>query len=93
LGYLVIQDADGRMKPVSTFASEILRKLSKKDTYKNYTADQIFLSMQESPQLWYNVPIIYLKSKKGDTIRNIIGLKKNQKYAALVDFLDPNFEL
>ena len=89
-GYLVIQDADGRMKPVNTFASEILRKLSKKDTYKNYTADQIFLSMQESPQLWYNVPIIYLKSKKGDTIRNIIGLKNNQKYAALVDFLDPN---
>ena len=89
-GHLVIQDADGRMKPVNTFASEILRKLSKKDTYKNYTADQIFLSMQESPQLWYNVPIIYLKSKKGDTIRNIIGLKNNQKYAALVDFLDPN---
>ena len=26
-GYLVIQDADGRMKPVNTFASEILRKL------------------------------------------------------------------
>jgi len=89
-GYLVIQDADGRMKPVNTFASEILRKLSKKDSYKNFTPDQIFLSMQESPQLWYNVPIIYLKSKKGDTIRNIIGLKKNQKYAALVDFLDPN---
>ena len=32
---------------------------SKKPFYKNYTADQIFLSMQESPQLWYNVPIIY----------------------------------
>ena len=29
-GHLVIQDADGRMKPVNTYASELLRKLSKK---------------------------------------------------------------
>ena len=89
-GYLVIQDADGRMKPVNTYASELLRKLSKKDHYQNYTADQVFLSMQESPQLWYNVPIIYLKLKKADTIRSIIGIPKDQKYAALVDFLDIN---
>ena len=62
-GELVIQDSDGRMKPVNTYASELLRKLSKKDTYNNYEANQVFLSMQESPQLWYNVPIIYLKPK------------------------------
>ena len=90
LGYLVIQDADGRMKPVNTYASELLRKLSKKDKYKNYTANQVFLSMQESPQLWYNVPIIYLKPKKADTIRSLIGIPKSQKYAALIDFLDSN---
>ena len=89
-GSLVIQDADGRMKPVNTYSSELLRKLSKKDHYKDYTADQVFLSMQESPQLWYNIPIIYLKLKKADTIRSIIGIPKDQKYAALVDFLDNN---
>ncbi|MGC6524724.1 MAG: cytochrome c biogenesis protein CcsA [Flavobacteriaceae bacterium] len=89
-GELVIQDSDGRMKPVNTYASELLRKLSKKDTYNNYEPNQVFLSMQESPQLWYNVPIIYLKPKKADTIRSIIGLPKEQKYAALIDFLDKN---
>ena len=89
-GSLVIQDADGRMKPVNTYSSELLRKLSKKDHYQDYTADQVFLSMQESPQLWYNIPIIYLKLKKADTIRSIIGIPKDQKYAALVDFLDNN---
>jgi len=89
-GSLVIQDTDGRMKPVNTYSSELLRKLSKRDHYQNYTSDQIFLSMQESPQLWYNIPIIYLKLKKADTIRSIIGISKDQKYAALVDFLDNN---
>ena len=89
-GELVIQDSDGRMKPVNTYASELLRKLSKKDTYNDFEANQVFLSMQESPQLWYNVPIIYLKPKKADTIRSVIGLQKEQKYAALIDFLDKN---
>ena len=89
-GHLVIQDSDGRMKPINTYASELLRKLSKKDVYKEFDANQVFLSMQESPQLWYNVPIIFLKAKKADTIRTILGLEKKAKYAALVDFLDPN---
>jgi len=85
-GRLVIQDLDGRMKPVNTYASELLRKLSKHDTYEEFDANQAFLSMQESPLLWYNVPIIYLKLKKADTIRSIIGLDKSEKYATLAHF-------
>ena len=60
---MVIQDVSGRMMPMHTFASEILRKLSKSDTYEDFDATQVFLSMQESPQLWTNAPIIYLKPK------------------------------
>ena len=86
-GELVIQDYSGRMMPVNTFASEILRKLSKKDHYEEFDANQILLSMQESPLFWYNVPIIYLAKRKGDSIRKIIGVDTDQKYVSLVDFL------
>ncbi|ULC60740.1 cytochrome c biogenesis protein CcsA [Flaviramulus sp. BrNp1-15] len=85
-GHLVIQDLSGRMMPVNTFASEMLRKLSKYDTYEEFDANQVFLSIQESPMLWYNVPVIYLKPKKGDSIRKLIGVEKTEKYAALADF-------
>ena len=85
-GKIVIQDLGGRMMPVSTYASELLRKLSKSDNYKNLDANQALLSMHESPLLWYNVPIIYLKKKKGDSIRNIIGVSKEEKHISLVDF-------
>ncbi|TXG35743.1 cytochrome c biogenesis protein [Seonamhaeicola maritimus] len=85
-GHLVIQDLDGRMKPVSTYASEMLRKLSKHDTYEDFDAHQVFLSMQESPRLWYNVPVIYLAKKKADTIRHIIGTSVEDKYVTLADF-------
>ncbi|WP_299117311.1 cytochrome c biogenesis protein CcsA [uncultured Winogradskyella sp.] len=83
---MVVQDVSGRMMPMHTFASEILRKLSKSDTYEDFDATQVFLSMQESPQLWTNTPVIYLKLKKGDSIRKIIGVDKSQKHVRFVDF-------
>ncbi|NMH86166.1 cytochrome c biogenesis protein CcsA [Flavivirga algicola] len=85
-GHLVIQDLSGRMMPVNTYASEMLRKLSKHDAYEDFDANQVFLSIQESPTLWYNVPIIYLKPKKADSIRKIINVSKEEKYATLADF-------
>jgi len=83
---MVIQDYSGRMMPMHTYASEMLRKLSKKDVYEEFDATQIFLSIQESPMLWYNVPIIYLKPRKADSIRTIIGVDYSEKYVSLLDF-------
>lgn len=87
-GKLVIQDIGGRMMPVNTYASQLLRKLSKHDSYEGFDANQIYLSIHESPSFWYNVPIIYLKLKKSDTIRTLIGLDKSEKYATLSHFFD-----
>ena len=83
---MVIQDYSGRMMPMHTYASEMLRKLSKSDVYEDFDADQVFLSIQESPMLWYNVPVIYLKPRKADSIRGIIGLDYSENYASLLDF-------
>jgi len=88
---LVLQDLDGRMMPIDTYASELLRKLSKYEAYEDMTANQLFLSIQESPMLWYNVPIIYIKPRKGDSIRSIIGIGKDQNYAKLLDFFGDDF--
>jgi cytochrome c-type biogenesis protein CcsB len=88
--HLVIQDVGGRMMPINTYASEMLRKLSKHDTYEDFDANQVFLSIQESPLLWYNVPIIYLKPQKGDSIRKLIGVGKDETYVSLVNFFTEN---
>lgn len=86
-GSLIIQDAGGRMKPVNTFASELLRKVSKNDTYNGLSADQVLLSMIENPFLWYNAPIVYLK-RGNDSLRKIAGIGKDDKYAAMINFFD-----
>ncbi|MGB5654958.1 MAG: cytochrome c biogenesis protein CcsA, partial [Robiginitalea sp.] len=88
-GHLVIQDDGGRMKPVNTFASELLRKLSFKDTYLGLTADQVLLSMMMQPRLWTVAEFIALDKKgQNDSIRNTIGVSEDQKYVKLLDFFD-----
>jgi cytochrome c-type biogenesis protein CcsB len=85
-GKIVIQDG-GRMKPINTFSSELLRKVSKSDTYEGMNSDQAFLSMTQYPQYWYSLPIIYLK-RGNDSIRKLIGVEKEAKYAPLIAFFD-----
>lgn len=88
-GELVIQDDGGRMKPIHTFSSELLRKLSFKDTYKDMNADQVFLSMMLSPAAWYNTEFIALDKKgKNDSIRRVIGVPMDQEYVKAVDYFD-----
>ena len=86
-GELVIQDSGGRMKPINTFSSELLRKVSKSDTYKGLNSDQVLLSILRNPLAWYSQPIIYIK-RGNDSIRSILGIDKKQKYAAFMDFFD-----
>ncbi|MCH7784345.1 MAG: cytochrome c biogenesis protein CcsA [Bacteroidetes bacterium] len=83
---LVIQD-NGRMKPVNTFASELLRKISSKDGYEDMDANQVFISMIEFPRFWVEVPLIKLK-RGNDSIREIVGVSKNAKRISLLDLFD-----
>jgi cytochrome c-type biogenesis protein CcsB len=89
-GRLVIQDLSGRMMPMNTYASELVRKIHHSETYAGLSPNQILLSISESPLLWYNVPIIYLKAMKTDSLKTILGIPKEKDYATIVDFFDEN---
>ena len=75
------------MKPLNTFSSELLRKVSKSDNYNGLNSDQVFLSILRNPLAWYSEPIIYIK-RGNDSIRNVIGIDSNKKYASFIDFFD-----
>ncbi len=84
---LIIQEETGRMQPFNTFSSKLLRKVSKKDTYRGYTADQISLSMVLKPGMWYFIPMIYIE--RGNTkVRDHLEIPHDQKYACLADFFN-----
>lgn len=85
-GHLIIQD-NGRMKPINTFASELLRKISRNNNYEGLDANQVFISMTEFPRLWVEVPLIFLK-RGNDSIRHVAGVPEGQKDIALLDLFD-----
>lgn len=88
-GKLVIQDEGGRMKPINTYSSELLRKLSFKDQFNGLNSDQVLLSMMINPALWYNLEFIALdKRGKNDSIRKIIGVPNEQRYVKATDFFN-----
>jgi len=86
-GRLIIQDEGGRMKPVNTFSSELLRKVSKSDSYKKLNSDQVFLSMSRFPRVWFEVPLIYI-NPGNDSIRKILGVDSKMKYIPFISFFD-----
>lgn len=86
-GRLVIQDDGGRMKPINTFSSELLRKVSHNDTYEGMNSDQVFVSMKMFPFAWIEVPLVYIKSGN-DSIRKIIGVNSGEKLIPFKKFFD-----
>lgn len=59
---LPIQAGNGRMMPVNTFSSEILRKLHKSDKIGNLDSDQFLISLLAMPDMWMRVPFIALSN-------------------------------
>lgn len=60
-GKLLIQDYQGRIKPINTYALENLRKIYKKDSYEGLSAEQVLLGAQLDPMIWGNKPIVHIK--------------------------------
>jgi cytochrome c-type biogenesis protein CcsB len=82
-GKLLVQDRDGRMKPVNTLSSEILRKIYRKDKLEGLNSDQVFLGMLTYPEYWQTIPMIKVTHKE---LKRTIGITKS--YASFADFID-----
>jgi cytochrome c-type biogenesis protein CcsB len=83
-GQLIVQDQEGgRMMPVNTLASELLRKISRKENMMGMNSEQILLGMLINPAYWETVPMIKV-SDKG--LKDKIGVNGN--YASFDDFID-----
>jgi cytochrome c-type biogenesis protein CcsB len=86
-GKLLIQDPQGRIKPMNTLSSEILRKVSRKTSLNGMGSDQVLLGMLADPVTWQNVSMIRI-SHPG--ITELLSIKG--KHASFMDFVDPELE-
>jgi cytochrome c-type biogenesis protein CcsB len=85
-GQLLTQDNNGRIKPVNTLASEVLRKLYYKNTYKGMNPDQVLLGMFTNPFAWQYEPLIRVTHPQ---IKKILG-SESGKYFSFASFFRNN---
>lgn len=84
-GELLVQDHDGRLKPLNTLASEMLRKVSRKTSFAGMNPEQVLIGMQMEPEKWQLVRMIKVSHPELKKFLNITG-----NHAAFVDMLDFN---
>jgi hypothetical protein len=57
-GKILVQDPGGRIKPMNSLSSELLRKISRKTKFMEQSSDQVLLGMLTFPEYWQTVPMI-----------------------------------
>ncbi len=82
-GKLLVQDRDGRIKPMNSLTSEILRKVYRKEKYLGLNSDQVFLGMLSNQVFWQAVPFIKVSD---DEVKSLLGI--SGKYASFNDFIE-----
>ena len=87
-GKLLVQDMDGRIKPLNTLSSEFLRKLTRSTTYTldaskglKLNSDQLFLAVHQNPILWQNIPLIIIDQEKGAGIFTQLGVEPTEMFS------------
>ncbi len=81
-GKLLIQNNKGRTEPVYTYASELMRKISRKEEILGLNPVQLFMEMNMNQEKWINEPIIKVSNAE---LRAYLGF--TNKYATYSDFI------
>jgi len=81
-GELMVQSHDGRLEPINTLSSEVLRKVARKERLVGMNADQVMLGMLSNPGVWQNVPMI----KVSKELQPVLGI--DSKLASYMHFID-----
>ena len=80
---LWVQGVDGRIEPVSTLSSEIVRKVSRKSSLYGKSSDEVILSMMTYPEVWRSMPIVKVSNK---TLAATLGAQN--KYITVQSLFD-----
>ncbi len=82
-----VQGHDGRVKPFSTLAYEVVMKISREESLNGLSPEQVVLSMVAYPEDWQKIPMIALADSK---IEQLLGVSSGK--ASFADFFDAKGE-
>lgn len=89
LEHLLVQDDQGRIKPLGTHALELLRKIYKSDKYAGLPAVGWFMSVQQDPSLWAKASLIRVTDKISLDLQKKLKVDKTG-HTSLLNLVDLN---
>ena len=72
---ILVQDNGGRVKPLSTLASEYIRKISRKQELYGQSSTQILIGMMSNPVAWGNISIIKVSNPE---LKAVLGTQQKR---------------
>lgn len=88
-GTLLVQCPSGRIEPLDTYATKLLRKLYRNDTYKGLVGTQVILGIIANPEQWQQEPIIRIGNEE---IHALLGSGTAGKYLPFRALFDASGE-
>ena len=86
-GRLLVQDMQGRIKPLDTLAMDMVHKLLRKDDFKGMNHVEIFLGMMMYYDYFQHIKMFPTSSEE---LREKLGTPKDEKYVSFADAYDAN---
>jgi cytochrome c-type biogenesis protein CcsB len=71
-GKVLVQDQKGRTKPLFTLSNDILRKVTRENSFEGLTSMQVFLGLYLDFNNWKDVPLIKISNKE---LQNKLGIR------------------
>ena len=87
-GGLLVQNPKGRLEPVNTWSSKIVRKIYHNSSYKGYSSDQILLNLFVFPEYWAEQPMVMVDNKE---VRKLV-VAGDTEYLSYNDMFNSNGE-
>ncbi len=83
LSSILVQDHGGRIKPLQSLASDVVRKVAKNEKVGGLNSVQVIMGMYLFPKSWQRIPMIKVSNEE---IRKMLGVQ--DKFATYTDFFD-----
>ncbi|MEZ4651502.1 MAG: cytochrome c biogenesis protein CcsA [Candidatus Eisenbacteria bacterium] len=83
--HLIVQDYQGRMKPLDTYAREMVVKVTKKSHFEGWDPVELYLSWVAQPRYWFNYPLLKVRNPG---LKNILGIDSSVSYVSAASVFD-----
>ncbi len=82
---LIIQDYNGRMKPLDTLAREMVMKVAKRSKFEGREPVDQYLSWALNPDFWWDKPLIQVKHPG---VKQLLGVDASVKHVSAASLFD-----